>query len=53
MIKRFVAFFDARDLFCLVGFGLLYAGIAGRFGHEIAMIVTGAIILLKGLTKWV
>ena len=48
-----VKFFDARDYFCFAGFILLYAGIAGEFNHYVALIVIGAIILIKGLIKWV
>ena len=44
---------DARDGFCLVGFAMLYAGVAWRYGHDVALIVCGAVILAKGLTRWV
>lgn len=53
MIRRFLEYFDARDGFVLVGFLAVYAGVAWRFGHDIALIVIGAIILAKGLTTWV
>ena len=52
-LKRIATFFDARDAFVLVGFALLFGGIAYKFDVYIAMIVSGAIILIKGLTKWV
>ena len=53
MLKRLLAYFDGRDAFCGVGFLLLFAGVAWRFGIDVALITTGAIILLKGLTRWV
>lgn len=52
-LKRFFSIFSARDMFVLVGFIFLYRGLSVRFGNEIAMIAIGAIILIKGLTKWV
>ena len=52
-IKAVIRFFDARDLFVFLGLGLLFMGIGGRFGFDIAMIVVGSIIIIKGLTKWV
>jgi len=51
-IKKIISYFDARDAFCLFGFLLLFVGVA-HFNVSIALIVTGAIILIKGLTKWV
>jgi hypothetical protein len=51
-IKKIISYFDARDAFCLFGFLLLFVGVA-HFNWAIALIVTGAIILIKGLTKWV
>jgi hypothetical protein len=51
--RRVVSYVDARDVFVAVGFAALYAGIAGRFGHDVALIVLGVIILAKGLTRWV
>jgi hypothetical protein len=53
VIRRFLGYVDARDGFVLVGFFAVYAGVAWRFGHDIALMVVGAIILAKGLTKWV
>lgn len=53
MLKRWLSYFDGRDGFVAVGFTVLYAGVAGRFGHDVALMVVGAIILLKGLTRWV
>ncbi len=52
-LTRLLGYFDARDAFCATGFILLYIGLAGRFGHDVALIVCGAVILLKGLTRWV
>ncbi len=54
-MKRFLRFLrviDARDIFVFIGFLLLYAGIA-HFDPHIGMIVIGAVILVKGLVKWV
>ena len=53
MFKRLLSYVDIRDAFVFVGFLALYAGVAGRFGHDIGLITIGAIILLKGLTRWV
>jgi len=51
--KRIIAFFDARDVFVLTGFVLLFIGLAYTFDVFIAMIVIGSIIIIKGLIKWV
>lgn len=48
---RLKSIISARDVFVLIGFMLLYSGIA-HFSHPVAMIVVGAIILIKGLIKW-
>jgi hypothetical protein len=53
MLRRLLAYCDARDAFVALGFCLLYMGLAWRYGHDVALIVLGSIILLKGLTRWV
>jgi len=50
---RFISFFDARDLFVLAGLVFLFIGIEQKVDRPTAMIVIGAIIVIKGLTKWV
>jgi len=52
-LKSVIAFFDARDVFVFIGLALLFTGLACTFDIFIAMIVIGAIIIIKGLTKWV
>lgn len=52
-LKRLFTLFDARDACCGVGFLLLYVGLAWRFGHDIALIVLGALILVKVWKPWV
>ena len=52
-IKSFFSFFDARDVFVLTGFLFLFVGVAYQWTPYIAMVATGIIILVKGLTKWV
>jgi hypothetical protein len=53
ILKRIVAFFDARDVFVFTGLIFLFIGLAYKFDIYIAMIVIGSIIIIKGLTKWV
>jgi hypothetical protein len=52
-LQKLVAYLDARDVFVLIGFGFLFWGLSAYFCVPIAAIVTGAIILIKGLVKWV
>lgn len=52
LFSRIIDFFNARDVFVFIGFGFLYYGIAREYNLNIASIVIGAIIILKGLTKW-
>lgn len=52
-ILSLIRFFDARDLFVLCGFLMLFYGIKERFGQDVALMVVGGIVLVKGLTKWV
>jgi hypothetical protein len=53
VLRKILSYVDARDGFVAVGFLALYVGVAWRFGHDIALIVLGVIILAKGLTRWV
>jgi len=50
-INKLKSLFDARDIFTLVGFCFLFAGIS-CFSVPIALIVIGALITAKGLFKW-
>lgn len=52
-LLRIIAFFDARDVFVFTGLALLFTGVTYKFDIFTAMIVIGAIIIIKGLTKWV
>ena len=52
-MTRLFALLDARDVFVAIGFACLYAGVALKYGNPVALIVVGAIVLLKGLTRWV
>lgn len=51
-MKRLLDYFDARDAFVLVGFLALYAGLAGRFGHDVGLIAVGVLIIAKGFRPW-
>jgi len=53
MVTRLIAYVDARDAFCATGFLCLASGLAWRYGADLALIVCGGIILVKGLTRWV
>jgi len=50
-IDKIKALIDVRDLFVFFGFCLLFGGIS-CFSVPVALIVTGIIILIKGLFKW-
>ena len=52
-LRSVLSAFDARDIFVLCGFCFLYAGLSHQFSFSVANIATGAIILIKGLVKWV
>jgi phage shock protein PspC (stress-responsive transcriptional regulator) len=52
-LKKLKSYLDARDVFCATGFLFLAAGLAWRYGADVALITVGAIILAKGLTRWV
>ena len=52
-MKKLAASLDARDVFCATGFVFLAIGLAWRYGADVALITLGAIILAKGLTRWV
>jgi hypothetical protein len=53
LFLRLISFFDARDVFVFIGFALLFTGLTYTYDVFIAMVVLGAIIIIKGLTKWV
>lgn len=52
-MKRLLSVFDARDACAGVGLLLVYVGLAGKFGHDVALVVIGGILLVKSLTRWV
>ncbi len=51
-MRRFLSHFDARDAIAFLGFLALYAGLAGRFGHDIALIAVGVLVLAKVWRPW-